>query len=193
MLNFLFEKGLIKQIPFRVKQIKTDRQLPKFITPSEMDKIYKQVVDPKLLATFRIYEATGLRLSELFQSKLTGDFITVEQSKGRKQRIIPIPADRIQDYLLATGDPYSTGFISHSFHKACTDSGLTGKTIHSLRHTFALRKLLETNNLQLVKELLGHSSVKVTEIYTAIPADFLAQIFTQRSINQGLTDQRIQA
>ena len=146
-----------------------------------------------LLATFRIYEATGLRLSELFQSRLTGDFITVEQSKGRKQRIIPIPADRIQDYLLATTNPYSTGFISHSFHDACKKSGLTGKTIHSLRHTFALRKLLETNNLQLVKELLGHSSVKVTEIYTAIPPDFLAQIFKQRSINQGLTDQRIEA
>ncbi|MFH2024981.1 MAG: tyrosine-type recombinase/integrase [bacterium] len=193
MLNFLFEKGLIKQIPFRIKQIKTDRQLPKFITPSEMDMIYNQVADPKLLAVFRIYEATGMRLSELFQSRLTGNFITVEQSKGRKQRIIPIPADRIQDYLLATGDPYSAGFISHSFHKACMDSGLTGKTVHSLRHTFALRKLLETNNIQLVKELLGHSSVKVTEIYTAIPADFLAQIFTQRSINQGLTDQRIQA
>lgn len=193
MLNFLFEKNLIKQIPFRVKQIKTDRQLPKFITPDEMDKIYGQVTDDKLLATFRVYEATGMRLSELFKSKLKGDFITVEQTKGRRQRIIPIPADRIQDYLLATSEPYSAGFISRSFHDACKKSGLHGKTIHSLRHTFALRKLLETDNILLVKELLGHSSVKVTEIYTAIPADFLAQIFTQRAINQGLTDQRIQA
>jgi len=182
MLNFLADKGLI-QLPFKVKQIKTDHHLPKFITPSEMDKIYSAVNDSKLISTFRIYEFTGLRLSELFHSRLEGDFIKVEQSKGRKERIIPIPTELIQDYLIATDKPYSMGFISRSFHLACQKSGLSGKTIHSLRHTFALRKLLETNNLQLVKELLGHSSVKVTEIYTTFPPDFLAQVLKQRSIN----------
>lgn len=182
MLNFLSEKGLI-QLPFKVKQIKTDRQLPKFITPSEMDQIYSVVDDPKLAATFRVYEFTGLRLSELFNSTLEGDFIKVEQSKGRKERIIPIPFQNIKDYQMATTCPYSLSFISHSFSKVCKQAGIRGKTLHSLRHTFALRKLLETNNLQLVKELLGHSSVKVTEIYTTFPQDFLAQVLKQRSIN----------
>jgi len=183
ILNFLSEKGLI-QLPFKVKQIKTDRQLPKFITPEEMDGIYQAVDDPKLAATFRVYEFTGLRLSELFHSRLTGDFITVEQSKGRKERIIPIPAERIADLMLAVVNPYSTGFISHSFSKACHKAGVTGKTIHSLRHTFALRKLMETDNISLVKELLGHSSVTVTEIYTKFPPAYLAQVFKERGINQ---------
>lgn len=182
MLNFLTDKGLI-QSPFHVKQIKADQHLPKFITPDEMDRIYKQVTDPKLLAAYRIYEVTGLRAGELFHSKLTGDFITVEQSKGRKQRIIPIPFQNVKDYQIATTDPYSLSFISHSFSKSCKAAGITGKTLHALRHTFALRKLIETNNIQLVKELLGHSSVTVTEIYTAFPVDFLAQVFKDRAIN----------
>ncbi|MDD5230352.1 MAG: tyrosine-type recombinase/integrase [Candidatus Marinimicrobia bacterium] len=182
MLNYLADKGLI-QSPFHVKTIKTDKHLPKFITPDEMDLIYKQVTDEKLLATFRIYEVTGLRASELFHSKLQGDFITVEKSKGRKERIIPIPFQNIKDYQLATTDPYSLSFITHSFSKACHQAGMAGKTLHALRHTFALRKLIETNNIQLVKELLGHSSVTVTEIYTAFPTDFLAQTFKDRAIN----------
>ncbi|MDD5764659.1 MAG: tyrosine-type recombinase/integrase [Candidatus Marinimicrobia bacterium] len=182
ILNFLSEKGLI-QLPFKVKQIKTDRQLPKFITPEEMDTIYKQVNDPKLAATFRVYEFTGMRLSELLHSRLTGNFIKVEQSKGRKERIIPIPAERVTDYLLATNEPYSIYHISHKFSVYCKQAGLKGKTIHALRHTFALRKLVETNNIQIVKELLGHSSVTVTEIYTTFPVDFLMQIFKDRAIN----------
>ena len=81
MLNYLTDKGLI-QLPFKVKQIKTDRHLPKFITPEEMDKIYSVVDDPKLLATFRVYEFTGMRLSELFHSRLDGDFIKIERAQG---------------------------------------------------------------------------------------------------------------
>ncbi|MFH1213195.1 MAG: tyrosine-type recombinase/integrase [Candidatus Neomarinimicrobiota bacterium] len=182
MLNYLIEKGMIEP-PFHVKTIKTDRHLPKFITPDEMDAIYKEVTDEKLLATYRIYEVTGLRAGELFHSKLTGDFITVEKSKGRKERIIPIPFQNIKDYQIATTDPYSLSHITHTFSKACADADVTGKTLHSLRHTFALRKLIETNNIQLVKELLGHSSVTVTEIYTAFPVDFLTQVFKDRAIN----------
>ncbi len=182
MLNYLTDKGLI-QSPFHVKQIKTDKQLPKFITPDEMDAIYKQVTDPKLAATFRVYEFTGMRLSELFHSRLDGNFIKVEQSKGRKERIIPIPVDRIADYQFAVSDPYSIFHISRKFSEYSKQAGLSGKTIHALRHTFALRKLIETNNISLVKELLGHSSVTVTEIYTAFPKDFLAQVFKDRAIN----------
>ncbi|HPC36735.1 MAG TPA: tyrosine-type recombinase/integrase [Candidatus Marinimicrobia bacterium] len=182
MLNYLDDKGMIQK-PFHVKQIKADKHLPKFITPDEMDAIYKQVDDPKLAATFRVYEFTGMRLSELFHSRLDGDFIKVEQSKGRKERIIPIPFQNVKDYQLATINPYSISFISHSFSKACKAAGITGKTLHALRHTFALRKLIETNNIQLVKELLGHSSVTVTEIYTAFPTDYLVQVFKDRAIN----------
>ncbi|MFA5728195.1 MAG: tyrosine-type recombinase/integrase [Candidatus Neomarinimicrobiota bacterium] len=192
MLNYLADKGMI-QIPFKVKQIKIDHNLPKFITPDEMDRIYKQVDDPKLLAAFRVYEVTGLRASELFHSKLQGDFVIVEKSKGRKERIIPIPFQNVKDYQIATTDPYSVFFISHSFTYACRRAGIDGKTLHALRHTFALRKLIETNNISLVKELLGHSSVTVTEIYTAFPKDYLAQVFKDRSINTANFRPSIQA
>ena len=50
-------------------------------------------------------------------------------------------------------------------------------SIHALRHTFALKTLMESGNIQTVKEILGHSSVTVTEIYTKYPKDYIKQIF----------------
>jgi len=184
MLNYLFEKDMIEKIPFRIRQIKIDQSLPKFITPDEMDRIYQQVNDEILSAIFRVYEATGMRLSELKNSHREGEYILVEKSKNRRQRIIPIPAERILDYDLAIQSDLSPSRISHIFSDICIKAGLKGKTLHCLRHTFALRKLIETNNISLVKELLGHSSVQVTEIYTQFPKSYLKQIFEQRQINK---------
>ena len=184
MLNYLLEKEMIEKLPFRVKQIKTEQSLPKFITPEEMSLIYENVEDERLSAIFRVYEATGMRVGELRNSHREGEFIIVEKSKNRKQRIIPIPLERIPDYDLAKELDYSVSWISHNFSEACRKAGYKGKTIHCLRHTFALRKLMELNNISLVKELLGHSSVKVTEIYTQFPPEFLSQVFKNRNVNQ---------
>ena len=115
----------------------------------------------------------------------------MEKSKNRKQRIIPIPLERIPDYDLAIQSDLSPSRISHIFSDICIKAGLKGKTLHCLRHTFALSKLLELNNISLVKELLGHSSVQVTEIYTQFPKPFLKQVFEQRQINKKMDIKKI--
>ena len=98
------------------------------------------------------------------------------------------------DYDIAKKYDLSPSRISHIFSDTCNKAGLKGKTLHCLRHTFALRKLMETNNISLVKELLGHSSVQVTEIYTQFPKSYLMQIFEQRQINKGTgNNQRLEA
>lgn len=194
MLNYLYDKELISKIPFKVRQIKIDQGLPKFILPDEMNKIYEKVTDERLAAIFRVYEATGMRVGELSYSHREGEFIIVEKAKNRKSRIIPIPFDRIPDFDLARELNYSVSWISHSFSRYCKKAGLAGKTIHALRHGFALRKLMETNNISIVKELLGHSSVKVTEIYTQFPKEYLTQVFTERNINKtDISHQRSEA
>ena len=184
MLNYLYEKDMISRLPFKVRQIKTDQGLPKFILPDEMSRIFSKVKDDKLSAVFRVYETTGMRVGELRNSHREDEFIVIEKAKNRKSRIIPIPIDRIPDYDLARGLDYSVSWISHSFSRYCNKAELHGKTIHCLRHTFAMRKLMETNNISIVRELLGHSSVKVTEIYTQFPREYLAQVFKDRKVNK---------
>ena len=183
-LNYLLEKDMIKILPFPVKQIKTDKAPPKMITPEEMDLIYAEIKDTVLLSSYKVLEVTGMRVGELKNSRRDGEFIIVEKSKARKKRYIPIPVEYIQDYDTATESIYSDSWLSHSFTKASKQAGVKGKTAHSLRHTFAYRMLLETDNIQLVRDMLGHSSTAVTEIYTQIPTDYLKQVFTDKNINK---------
>lgn len=61
---------------------------------------------------------------------------------------------------------------------ACKRAGITGRiTPHSLRHAFALRALRAGIPIRMIQIALGHSSVKVTELYTRIMPDALAAEF----------------
>jgi len=182
-MNYLTDKGYIKNLPFKVKQIKTDKAPPKMITPGELSLIYAEVTDPVLLSSFKVLEVTGMRCGEIANSRRDGEFIVIEKSKARKKRYIPIPVDSIHDYDIAREYAYSVEKLSKGFTKASKQAGFEGKTTHHLRHTFAYRKLLETDNIQLVRDLLGHSTTVMTETYTQIPAVYLKQIFTDKNIN----------
>lgn len=183
-LNYLVEKEYIRKLPFKVKQIRVDKHPPKFITPEELDSIYSVVDNDLMLFTFKVFEVTGMRVGELANSHRDGDFIIITKTKGKKDRIVPLPYSHILLYDTAMETAYSDSHISHEFSRYARLAGVQGKTIHCLRHTFAYRMLMETNNLQLTRDLLGHSSVKVTEIYTQVPTDYLRQVFVERGINQ---------
>lgn len=51
----------------------------------------------------------------------------------------------------------------------------------------------EEQLVKSVRELLGHSSITVTEIYTQFPQDYLAQVFTEKQINQAYNSQKVTA
>lgn len=176
----------------RIKEIKVEKKLPEFLLPEELDKIYLQCDDPKMLATFRVYEYTGIRLRELhnciLDNSTNGKYIKLVNTKGMRERIIPIPPEIVDDFKIAKYGPYSfnpeikepykPNYISKAFSKLRTEAGITSnKTIHSLRHTFALRKLLELGNIYLVMQMLGHANVKTTQIYLEFPKDYLKEVF----------------
>jgi len=205
-LYWLEENEYIEKIPFKVRLLKIDDALPKFITPDEIKAIYSKVDDPVMLSTFKVYEATGMRLAELFHSKLNNKFLTVV-GKGSKERLIPIPDSVIEDYMISMAEFESikdmahseltdkhaidkrinkyirsqTFKISHAFTDAVRLTEIQGKkSLHALRHTYALRMLVELGDLHLVQKLLGHTSVTTTEIYTKFPIDYLKNIFSSR-------------
>gem|GEM_PF-4721801 len=74
--------------------------------------------------------------------------------------------------------------VSHQFKVLAQKAGLPDDiTFHSLRHTFAVRHWIEHRDINLTKQVLGHSSVVVTEIYTKIPIDYLKNVISIRSNN----------
>lgn len=176
-LYWLVENEYISRMPFTVKQIKLKERLPQFITPQELIRIYENTTDPLLVSHFKVYVGTGIRLSELKTSQLEGSFIRV-LGKGNKERLIPLPSTLVEDYQIAIAANYKTDRISKGFTTAKRNAKISGdKRLHSLRHTYALKKLLELGDMHLVQKLLGHTSITVTEMYTKFPKDYLKELF----------------
>lgn len=176
------ERRYRMKLPPRVKLVKYEKALPEFLTPQELDKIYKLCKDEKMLSTFKIYEHTGIRLRELHNCELDitnkGTYVKLRRTKGKRERIIPIPLEVVNDFKTAIdGGIYKPDRISKTFSKLRNKANISSnKSLHSLRHTFALRKLLELGNIYLVKEMLGHSSVTTTQIYLDFPDGYIKDV-----------------
>ena len=126
----------------------------------------------------RIHEAVSLRPQQIDATQ--GGVIRII-GKGNKERLIPLPhalliamrlawkTHRNRQWVFATrpqGQPLCIKSLRRAFHAACASQNITGLTPHCLRHGFATRLLEREVELRLVQILLGHSSIKSTEIYT---------------------------
>jgi integrase len=126
---------------------------------------------------------TGMRKGEILN--LTWDRIDLAQrliqvvnTKSGRNRTIPINSalfevlnelkrDRKSEYVFFNSRTYKPfGTIRRSFENACRRAKIKGLRFHDLRHTFASRLVERGVDIVRVKELLGHSSVKITERYT---------------------------
>lgn len=192
-LNWARKKYETK-LPEKIKEFRIEKRLPEFLHPDELDRIYQACSDKKMIATFKVYEHTGIRLRELHNCKIddstNGKYIKLQRTKWKKERIIPIPPEIISDFKIAMtapyefnpnieGQPYKADYITKAFSELRDRAGVEkNKSLHSLRHTFALRKLLELGNIYLVSQMLGHSDVKTTQIYLDFPEGYLKEIFS---------------
>jgi integrase/recombinase XerC len=149
-----------------------------------------------------VFYATGMRLSELIQCKETQVDLTKKVikviGKGNKERILPISpalAEELQLYIHqkpteAQGNPYL--FVAengkmlqpravYSFVKKylAQVTTLQKKSPHILRHSFATTLLNRGADLNAIKELLGHSSLAATQVYTHNSVEKLKSIYKQ--------------
>jgi integrase/recombinase XerC len=143
-------------------------------------------------AGLRVSEALGLRRRE-FDAKR--DAITVT-GKGNKTRMVPLlpqVAALIADYLAlcpfeaeadaplfagARGGPLSARVVQLAMARLRGALGLPDSaTPHALRHSFATHLLARGGDLRAIQELLGHASLSTTQIYTAVDAERLLDVY----------------
>jgi integrase/recombinase XerD len=111
--------------------------------------------------------------------------------KGNKERVIPLPRALLtamrrawtthgnRQWIFATrpqGSHCSPRSVRGAFDDACVREGLSGYTPHSLRHGFATRLLEHGVELRVVQILLGHASMRSTEIYTHLTEPIRQQL-----------------
>ena len=181
-LNWIVATNKLEKLPGKLTLIKVDEELPKFFTPDELDHIFAEITDPQMKATIRLLAETGLRRSELFKCNLEHGYLHLRHTKGRRDRLVFLPPELIPDFYIATESPYHVDSIGRVFRKAMISAGIEpkGRSLHSLRHTFALREYYRSGDIYLVRTLLGHSTVNITERYLKFPEEYLREVFGDR-------------
>ncbi len=183
-----------------IERPRNEFRLPRYLTREEVNKVFQCIRNQKHKCLLSLIYACGLRVGEVIRIKLTDidaaqRLLHVRQSKGAKDRTIPIPLsilNMLNDYAIAyqpkiylfegqdTGEAYSERSVQSIFKDAVLRSGIRQKDAspHWLRHSYATHIMEMGTNLRDIQALLGHKSLKTTELYTHISSTKFTRIIS---------------
>ncbi|ESS71550.1 tyrosine recombinase XerC [Methyloglobulus morosus KoM1] len=204
---FLLKNGWVESNPAQyVKAPKQARKLPKTLDVDQVNGLLEAGANSPLeirdLAMFELFYSSGLRLSELkaldiADLDLTDRSLIVRSGKGGKSRVLPIGEKAVaainnwlQKRMIMTtvgntalfvgtkGSRLGQRSIELRLAQWCKKKGLDQHIHpHMLRHSFASHLLESSQDLRAVQELLGHSNISTTQIYTHLDFQHLAEIY----------------
>lgn len=201
--KWLFVSELIVADPTNcIEPLRVSKKLPKVLSVSEIELIFRNKFDLLEAAILELLYAGGLRVSELTDLKVSNLNLKAKYvrciGKGSKERIVPIGKKAVfalEKYLVQRQK------ILDNFHKSSnyvflnrnaqkitrqyvytfvrSIGEMLSKNIspHTLRHSFATHLLERGADLRVVQELLGHSDVATTQLYTHISKKRLKEIY----------------
>ena len=205
--NFLVKNQIIdNNIAKSVPSPKLDKRLPTFLNQDQISLLLKldntnNIIELRNNLILELFYSTGVRISELVKIKI--DDIKLDDNsisilgKGGKRRIVIIgnyAKKKLQDYL-NYDEVNSVGYLFKNVRKSSighisernvfnivkkyTVKVTKNEKIspHALRHTFATHLLNNGADLMSVKELLGHSDLSSTQIYTHVNIKQLKKSF----------------
>jgi site-specific recombinase XerD len=195
----------ISDNPFKkIKLPKKQKYFPVFISEAELNTLLtntdedhmKEIIIVAFYSGMRLGEITNMEWSQVdFQNKI----ITVKNSdtfttKSKKERMIPM-CERLLNTLAerykrvgkiphtkyvfekVIGIRCQNDYVSKSYKKAVLKANLNKKLkFHSLRHSFASNLVQKGASIYILKELLGHSDISVTQIYSHLQNESLINV-----------------
>lgn len=186
-----------------VQAPKAAKKLPKVLDVDQvcgmLDANADQILEIRDLAIFELFYSSGLRLSELVMLdntdlSLTDASVLVRFGKGGKQRQLPVGSKAILAiqkwlacrpetaspalFISAKGKRLSQRSIQLRLQRWCLKLNLPEHVHpHMLRHSFASHMLESSQDIRAVQELLGHSDIGTTQIYTHLDFQHLAKVY----------------
>lgn len=205
--KYQLKTGAVAKTPMTtVVAPKIAKRLPAFVQEQQLDTLFNHVAFSDDWAgrterlVLELFYATGMRLSELIQLKVTQLDPAYSQikvlGKGNKERIVPVATTLMQQlkqyveekpaehtgtphvFITAKGKPLQPRtvyqFVKDKLSLVTTTQK---KSPHILRHSFATHLMNNGADLNAVKELLGHSSLAATQVYTHNTIEKLKEVF----------------
>jgi integrase/recombinase XerD len=196
-LRYSYSNILKKDITLAIKRPKKEKRIPAVLTKEEVKRLIENCDTKKSRLMISLLYACGIRVSELTKLKVN-DFSFnektgyIKQGKGRKDRIFNIPNFLLeelkaraeiqkkdnQEYLFSgPKGRLSSRNIQKIVVLAARKAGINKKVHpHTLRHSFATHLLENKVDIRLIQELLGHSDLSTTQLYTHISAEQLKKV-----------------
>lgn len=135
--------------------------------------------NPELTLIVKICLSTGARWSEaanLKKSQLSPNKITFVNTKGKKNRTVPISDELYKELISRDGKPFEQCY--RQFYRVIKIAELQlpeGQMSHVLRHTFASHFMMGGGNIIVLQRILGHSDIRVTMRYAHFAPDHLEE------------------
>lgn len=204
--KFLMRNGFAKKNPTSlIHSMRLPERLPTFLKESETEHLLENIHFGEGFEAFtqrlilELLYACGMRRAELINLKESDIEWSLNQirvlGKGHKERLIPLSAvmlDTLRDYIAAkekeeintinllvlnSGKKLYEKYVYFTVKKYLSQvTTLKKKSPHIMRHTFATHLLNNGASIQAIKELLGHSSIAATQVYTHINIDELKKV-----------------
>lgn len=198
-----------------IKMPKIEKKLPEYLTIEEVDNLLdirtSTAYDQRNKAMLEVLYATGMRISELCNLTTSNLFLEDKlikvMGKGSKERLIPIndiAIDFLNNYLkFGRNELLGTTSCEYVFissrhtkitrqaffkyiKKICQEKGINKKiSPHILRHSFATHLLSNGADLRIVQELLGHSDISTTQIYTHLSNEKIEKEYDKHPFMHG--------
>ena len=205
--NFLQKENVIKRKSTIIDMPKIGEYLPNVLSTEEVEDLFdaidlstKEGIRDR--AMLEVMYACGLRVSELLNLKKSAISTALNclkiKGKGNKERLIPI-GDYALEYLNLyidnvrrsnpgknteyiflnrIGKPLTRQFFWQQIKKYASKAGIsTNISPHTLRHSFATHLLENGAELRMVQDMLGHSKISTTQIYTHVSSKRILSIY----------------
>lgn len=179
--NWAKRMGWIETSPFEnIRLGKPVSSIPKIIPPHHLALI-KEAADPEFWRVLEIYLTTGMRRSELLKLRwrdVQEDRIVIrrEYTKTKLERYFPL-TERLKELFGKPGNPDELIFphwkpdsLSRKFNRLMKKIGLNYR-LHDLRHTFTSNLIMQGIDPEIVRSLLGHTSMEMTRHYFHLIVD----------------------